>query len=207
LFQDVTGAYVAVLHFSYAIKRHLTAGALTRIKHGFKDFFGLSKAKFEDKLAAVSTMKKKVLEESQAAFQDKTLTGLQNISGVLTGIEASVRRIQDFQDTQKKLHDEAMARFDQLLRGFDEVRAGTKRKTQWDYALQDYQTFKEQLAPLEGQFEILAETIDRRYPGTCEWVFEQPQYEEWMDNGTSLLCVTGIEGMRILSSLPSAAAS
>jgi hypothetical protein len=38
LFQDVIGAYAAVLEFSFAIKRHLTAGAMTKIKHGFRDF-------------------------------------------------------------------------------------------------------------------------------------------------------------------------
>ncbi|KAL1841527.1 hypothetical protein VTJ49DRAFT_6956 [Mycothermus thermophilus] len=194
LFQDVTGAYVAVLHFSYSIKRHLTAGTLTRIKHGFKDFFGLSKAKFEEKLGAVATMKKKVLEESQAAFQDRTLGSLQNVSDVLNGIENSVRRIQDFQATQQKLHEEAMARIDLLLKGFDDLRASTKRKTQWDYALQDFQTFKEALQPLEGAFSILGEIIDHRYPGTCEWAFDRDQYQEWSEKLQGLLCVTGLEG-------------
>lgn len=195
LFQDVIGAYDAVLDFSFAIKRHLTAGALTRIKHGFKDFFGLSKAKFEDKLDAVAAQKKKVLEESQGAFQDKTLTQLEGVSSVLAGIESTVRQIQGFQQTQQKLHEEAMARFDALLKGLDDIRASTKRKSQWDYALQDFQTFQETLSPLKGCFRVLGDTIDAIYPGTCQWVFEAPPYKQWVgSHGNSMLCVTGPEG-------------
>ncbi|KAK4246311.1 ankyrin-3 [Corynascus novoguineensis] len=195
LFQYVIGAYSAVLDFSFAIKRHLTAGALTRIKHGFKDFFGLSKAKFEDKLNAVASFKKKILEESQGIFQDKTLRQLESVSDVLAGIEGTVRHIQSFQDTQKQLHEEAMARLDVLLKGLEDIRASTKRKTQWDYAVQDFQTFQEALDPLQGPFEILGDTIDAIYPGTCQWVFEHGLYQQWAEaEESSLLCLTGPEG-------------
>jgi hypothetical protein len=195
LFQDVISAYAAVLDFSFAIKRHLTAGALTRIKHGFKDFFGLSKAKFEDKLNTVATLKKKILEESQGAFQDKTLTQLHGVSTVLAGIEGTVQHIRDFQDTQKKLHEDAMAKFDVLIKGLDDIKASTKRKTQWDYAVQDFQSFQEALSPLEGSFKVLGDTIDAVYPGTCQWVFEEHLYQQWADTaGNAMLCVTGPEG-------------
>lgn len=195
LFQDVISAYAAVLDFSFAIKRHLTAGALTRIKHGFKDFFGISKAKFEDKLATVATLKKKILEESQGAFQDKTLAQLQGVSAVLVGIEGTVRHIQDFQETQQKLHQDAMARFDTLIKGLDDIKASTKRKSQWDYAVQDFQTFQEALNPLQGFFAVLADTIDGIYPGTCEWILEEPLYLQWAESAsTAMLCVTGPEG-------------
>ena len=195
LFQDVVSAYAAVLDFSFAIKRHLTAGSLTRIKHGFKDFFGISKAKFEDKLGTVATLKKKILEGSQGAFQDKTLTQLQGVSTVLAGIEGTVRHIQDFQETQQKLHEEALARFDLLLKGLDDIKASTKRKSQWDYAVQDFQTFQEALSPLEGSFRVLGDTIDAIYPGTCQWVFEERVYEQWTGAAeNALLCVTGPEG-------------
>ncbi|KAK4140588.1 ankyrin-3 [Dichotomopilus funicola] len=195
LFQDVIGAYAAVLEFSFAIKRHLTAGSLTRIKHGFKDFFGLSKAKFEDKLGAVASFKKKILEESQGAFQDKTLTHLDNVSTVLAGIEGTVRNIQDFQDTQKKLHEDAMAKFEVLIKGLDDIKASTKRKTQWDYAVQDFQAFQEVLSPLEGSFKVLGDRIDDIYPGTCEWVLEEISYTQWGDAPEGkILCVTGPEG-------------
>ncbi|KAK4043889.1 ankyrin-3 [Parachaetomium inaequale] len=195
LFQDVIGAYAAVLEFSFAIKRHLTAGAMTKIKHGFRDFFGISKAKFEDKLSAVATFKKKIIEESQGAFQDKTLTQLQSVSTVLAGIEGTVRHIQDFQDTQKKLHEDAMARFDVLIKGLDDIRASTKRKSQWDYAVQDYQTYQEALDPLQGSFKVLGDTIDAVYPGTCQWIFDEILYKQWVDAAdNALLCITGPEG-------------
>jgi hypothetical protein len=195
LFQDVISAYAAVLDFSFAIKRHLTAGALTRIKHGFKDFFGISKAKFEDKMDAVATLKLRILEESQGAFQDKTLTQLQSVSTVLAGIEDTVQHIRGFQDTQKKLHEDAMARFDVLLKGLDDIRASTKRKTRWDYALQDYQGFQDALGPLEGSIKVYGDMIDAVYPGTCQWVFEERPYKMWASSAdNAMLCITGPEG-------------
>ncbi|KAL2178339.1 ankyrin repeat-containing domain protein [Thermothelomyces heterothallicus CBS 202.75] len=195
LFQNVIGAYAAVLEFSYAVKRHLTAGALGRIKHGFKDFFGLSKAKFEDKLNAVATFKQKILEGSQGIFQDKTLSQLESVSSVLAGIEGTVRHIRDFQDTQRKLHEEAMAKFDVLLKGLDDIKASTKRKSRWDYALQDFQTYQEALSPMQGSFKILEDTIDATFPGTCQWVFELETYNRWAEaEGSALLCLAGPEG-------------
>ncbi|KAK4110138.1 hypothetical protein N656DRAFT_831090 [Canariomyces notabilis] len=195
LFQDVIGAYEAVLDFSFAIKRHLTTGALTRIKHGFKDFFGMSKVKFEDKLNTVAALKKKILEESQAAFQDKTLTQLQDVTALLAGIEGTVRHLSDLQEIQHKLRDEANAKFDFMLKGFDDIKASTKRKTQWDYAVGDFQAFHEALSPLEGSFSILGDTIDAIYPGTCQWVFDERVYREWEDSdNNAMLCVTGPEG-------------
>lgn len=195
LFQDVISAYAAVLDFSFAIKRHLTAGALTRIKHGFKDFFGISKAKFEDKLDIVTTLKKKILEESQGAFQDKTLTQLQDVSVVLAGIEGTVRHITDIQESQQKLRDEANAKFDLLLKGLDDIKASTKRKTQWDYAVGDFQTYQETLHPLEGSFKILGDVIDAIYPRTCQWVFEEDAYQNWETRQLNrMLCITGPEG-------------
>lgn len=195
LFQDVIGAYAAVLDFSFAIKLHLTAGALTRIRHGFKDFFGVSKIKFEDKMDAVSTLKTRILEESQGAFQDKTLTQLESVSTVLAGIEDTVQHIQGFQDTQRKLHEDAMARFDVLVKGLDDIRASTKRKSRWDYALQDYQAFQDALSPLEGSIKVYGDTIDAVYPGTCQWVFDELPYKRWADSAdNAMLCVTGPEG-------------
>ncbi|KAL2162477.1 hypothetical protein VTH06DRAFT_7391 [Thermothelomyces fergusii] len=195
LFQNVIGAYAAVLEFSYAVKRYLTPNALGRIKHGFKDFLGLSKAKFEDKLNAVATFKRKVLEGSQVIFQERSLSHIESVSSVLAGIEETVRRIQDSQDMQRKWHEEAMAKFDLLLKGLDEIKSSTKRKSRWDYALQDFQTFQEALSPMQGSSKILDDTIDATFPGTCQWVFELETYIRWVEaDDSALLCLAGPEG-------------
>jgi hypothetical protein len=117
------------------------------------------------------------------------------VSTVLAGIEGTVRHIQDFQDTQKKLHEDAMARFDVLIKGLDDIKASTKRKSQWDYAVQDYQTYQEALDPLQGSFKLLGDTIDAVYPGTCQWIFDETLYKQWVDAAdNALLCITGPDG-------------
>ena len=47
LFDDIKAAYIAILSFSFSVKRHLGAGTLARLRHGIRDFFGESKGSFE----------------------------------------------------------------------------------------------------------------------------------------------------------------
>ncbi|KAK0707798.1 ankyrin repeat-containing domain protein [Lasiosphaeris hirsuta] len=195
LFQDVITAYSAVLDFSFAIKRHLTAGTLTRIKHGFKDFFGGSKAKFEGKLSTIATLKKKILEESQGAFQDKTLSKLEGVSNVLGDISSTIQGIQKAQERQEEWHNESMVRLDTILNGLEEIRASTKRKTPWDFALQDFQKHQAALKPLPPTEVALGLAIDARHPGTCEWVFDEYSYTTWESSENhSMLSITGQGG-------------
>lgn len=196
LFQDVISVYAAVLDFSFAVKRHLTAGSLTRVKHGLKDFFGASNRKFGEKLETIATLKTKILEESQGVFQDKALTHLEGVSDALSGINKSVRDIRNFQDEQKRLHQEAMDMYASLTQGMLDLKNSTKPKTRWDWAVHDYQTFRETLDPLKGSDTILADTIDSIHPGTCQWIFEHDQFQHWNDIHAkkNMLVVTGEEG-------------
>ncbi|KAK3381218.1 ankyrin repeat-containing domain protein [Podospora didyma] len=196
LFQDVKAAYRAVLDFSFSIKLHLTAGTLTRIKHGFKDFFGISKDKFVGKLAAIAELKKKIVEGSQAAFQDKTLTQLDGVSNVLAGIADTVKNIESFQETQEKFHHESMQRFDEIKRSLEEFKAATKNKTPWDFALEKFQKHRDALSPLKSSGEALSEAIDARYPGTCQWIIESSHsYRDWEDSDeNNILCISGHRG-------------
>ncbi|KAK4221488.1 ankyrin-3 [Podospora fimiseda] len=196
LFQDVVSVYVAVLDFSFAVKRHLTAGSLTRFKHGLKDFFGGSNKKFIEKLEVIASLKGKILEESQGAFQDKALTQLEGVSDALTGIKNSVREIQGFQEENKKLHSEQMAVLASLTSDLQDLRNSTKPKSRWDWAMHDYQRFGAALGPLKGSHKILEDLIDSIHPGTCEWTFEDEVFKRWdpVASRENLLCVTGEEG-------------
>ncbi|KAK3991458.1 ankyrin-3 [Cladorrhinum sp. PSN332] len=196
LFQDVVSVYAAVLDFSFAVKRHLTAGSLTRFKHGLKDFFGSSNRKFAEKLETIATLKTKILEESQGAFQDKALTQLEGVSDALSGIKKSVRDIREFQDEHRKLHSEQMAVLATLTSDLQDLRNSTKPKTRWDWAIHEYQKFQAALNPLKGSHQILEDIIDSVHPGTCQWIFEDDRYKRWDGVGShqNLLCVTGEEG-------------
>ncbi|KAK5653004.1 hypothetical protein OQA88_9290 [Cercophora sp. LCS_1] len=197
LFQDVVASYTAVLEFSFAIKRHLTAGTLTRFKHGFKDLIGTSKNKFESKLGTIAELKKKILEESQGAFQDKTLTQLEGVANVLGDIAGAVNSIQGLQKKQEEWQQESNARLDALLKGVEAIKASTKEKTRWDYALQRYNENQAALKPMKGTDAALGYAIDARHDGTCRWMFEWAVYQQWEDpeaKTSDMFCITGQEG-------------
>lgn len=195
LFQDIIDAYAAVLDFSLSIRRHLSAGTLAKLRHGFKDFFGVSKGKFEGKMGAIAALKQKILEDSQAIFQDKTLHQLDAVKGIVTSIEGTVTQIKDFQSELNKMHQEQTAQWQLLLEKMEDVKATTKPKTPWDLALQEFEKNKGALDPEKNTSDALGKAIDERHPGTCQWIFEGPEYKEWKNSGIGgLLCLGGQEG-------------
>ncbi|KAK0701422.1 ankyrin repeat-containing domain protein [Apiosordaria backusii] len=181
LFQDVTETYVAVLDFSFAVKRHITAGSFARLKHGLKDFFGSSKRD------TIASLKKKILEGSQGAFQDKTLTQLEGVSTVVADIADSIKQFETFHH-----------KIDLIAQRMDELANNTKRKSPWDSALDDYKAYQEALQPLEGCRRVLGNTIDAidaMPKGICKWVFDEQEYQSWEDSDDcEMLCITGQEG-------------
>ncbi|KAK3316841.1 ankyrin repeat-containing domain protein [Apodospora peruviana] len=195
LFRDLKSAYEAVLDFSYAIKCHLTAGTLGRIKHGFKDFFGTSMDKFKGKLSTISELKRKIVEGSQAAFQDKTLTQLEGVSGVLADVSTTVNDIKEFQAVQDQWQKESTARLNTILQSLDDIKASTKRKTPWDYALDTFQTNRKALGHLEQTTKPLDDAIESIHPGTCLWIFEHYKFNQWQSSENSaMLRIFGQEG-------------
>jgi hypothetical protein len=196
LFQDIVSAYAAVLDFSLAIRRHLSAGTMARIRHGIKDFYGGNKSKFEGKLAVVAELKGKILEESQAAFQDRALTQLEGVSGILGDIAVTVNGIKDLQKEQELWHRESMAMQNALLQSFEEIKAITKPRTKWEYAIMEFQKIQAILNPIAGNSEAaLSLAVDARHPGTFEWVFEAEGYVSWESSeGNAMLSIAGQEG-------------
>ncbi|KAK3935765.1 ankyrin repeat-containing domain protein [Diplogelasinospora grovesii] len=195
LFKDLIATYAAVLDFSFSVKRHLTPGTLARLRHGFKDFFGLNKGKFEAKLSTIAELKRKILEESQAAFQDKALHQFEGVQGVVEAIESTVGKIRQFQSTLDRWHNEQTAQLASIQRSLEDLKTMTKPKTPWDFALQEFDKNREALKPLKETSEALEVALNKRFPGTCEWVFKDFRYTDWEKmQQNNLLCVTGQEG-------------
>lgn len=195
MFKDIKSTYAAVLQFSFSIKRHLTAGTMARIRHGFKDFFGGSKGKFEAKINDIAVLKKKILEGSEAAFQDKSLRGLESVQTAMTSIQSVVNNIRDFQGTLEQMHQASQNRLDTITKSLEEIKATTKPRTPWDLAVQEFEKHKEALAPLKKTSEFLGAALDEKFPETCSWLFDHSAYTEWANSDASrILYLTGQQG-------------
>ncbi|KAH7082503.1 hypothetical protein FB567DRAFT_107375 [Paraphoma chrysanthemicola] len=194
LFQGIIDAYAAVLSFSFSVRRHIRAGTLAKLRHGFKDFFGASKAKFEGKMADIAACKAKILEDSQAIFQDKSLHQIDAVKGIVGKIEGTVNEIRSFQDTLQRMHEEQATQWALVLKNMEDIKSTTKPKTPWDLALQRFENIKEALNPQRNTSNALGNALDQRHPGTCSWIFRRVEYEEWHSSATNcVLCISGQE--------------
>lgn len=135
LFKDIIATYVAVLNFSFSVKRHLSAGTVAKLRHGFKDFWGASEAKFKGKLDVIATLKNKILEDSQAIFQDRSLQNLEAVRGIVSNIEGTVNQIKSFETTLQRMHEEQAEQLQLVLRKMDEIKSSTRPITVWDQAV------------------------------------------------------------------------
>lgn len=195
LYQDIVSTYAAVLNFSFSIKRHLSAGTMAKLRHGFKDFLGTSKAKFQGKIDTIATLKKKILEGSQAIFQDKTLQGFDAVKGVMSSIEGTVNDIKQFQNEFLQLQERQIEQWQLVMQKMDDIKASTKPKTAWDAALSEWEKNRKLLNPLKDTSDALVVAIDKRHPGTCQWIFDSPGYHDWMEaDDNRMLCFVGQRG-------------
>lgn len=79
-FNHTTNAYIAVLSFSFALRRHISTSPLARIDHVISDFFGDSELKLQALLDDIGDKKIRLLEDnSMAVFQDKSLGLTENL--------------------------------------------------------------------------------------------------------------------------------
>jgi hypothetical protein len=100
------------------------------------------------------------------------------------------------------MNEEQAARWALVLRSMDDIKEDiketTKAKTPWDIAMDIFQKNKEMLNPQENISDALGDALDRRYPDTCQWIFQRPHYVEWhRSTKNGLLCINGQEGMYV----------
>jgi ankyrin repeat protein len=132
-------------------------------------------------------LKAKVIEDSDGAFQARLFDQLGNVQDSL---KQSLDEIHTFASTAKEL---AQSQTD-ILRELQELKASVKPKTRWDWAKQDFDKYRKMLDPLPEVPSILRSLLDKRHPGTTQWVFESNKYMAWGDShGSALLCLTGLE--------------
>ena len=192
LFENVRDTYAKILDFSLSVKRHLSGGKLDKLRHGFKDFFGVEVSKFQGKLDAISALKAKVLESSEAAFQAKTFQRFDEVGGLVEDVQKNVQEIRDWQKVSMEYHEQQLVMQEKLFKSLDSIKDLNKPRTRWDWAKEDFDQRKKLLNPLTDTDVPLQKARKDRYEGTCNWVFDHDSFTFWRDSDDNrLLCLTG----------------
>ena len=150
--------------------------------HALKDTVGILNREFDDKTAAIQAQKIKIVQYSEAAFQQKTIDSLGTVSGELVSIQRTMGKIYEFQQQSSKEHKEILSELKAL-----------KPPSHRDIAITEYEKNIQRLTPwLEGSAGAMSIHVKERENGTCAWVDKLPAYAAWLHNEASaILCVVG----------------
>ena len=182
LSKSILEVYVSILDFSYAVRKHVTGGTRSKVMHAFKDVVGALNRKFDGKTAAIRDQKNKIVQLSEAAFQQKTTDKLGNVSGELVTIQQTMREVYEFQ--QRSSHEWKEIMIEQKA---------SKTPSHRDLAVTEYEKNMQRLTPwLDDSNVVKSFHIKERENGTCTWITKIPAYTTWQHSDTStILCVTG----------------
>ena len=189
LFKQIRNVYAAILDFSFSVKKHIKGGKMAKITHAVKDMFGAELPEFEGKMGTIQSLKVKILESSQGAFQEKTFEKLGGVSDQLSGVTGTLSFLSEA--VQSSL--QASQDMKQIM---EEISKSTRGKlSHYDLALQDFDKNKKSLNPWPDSQAALQRYL-KREEGTCMWIFDIPEYIAWRDSSQSgLLCVQGKDGV------------
>ncbi|ERF74527.1 hypothetical protein EPUS_08938 [Endocarpon pusillum Z07020] len=185
LSKGIREVYISILDFSYAVKKHITGSKRSKLMHALKDTMGALNRQFEEKTAAIQAQKAKIIEYSEAAFQEKTTDKLGDVSGELAGMQQTMREVYEF-------HQKSSSEWKEILNELKISKAPSHR----DLAVMEYEKNLKLLTPwLVASTATMAAHAEEHEMGTCSWIDEVPAYTAWRDSDTSaLLCVTGEAG-------------
>ncbi|KAL9586770.1 MAG: hypothetical protein Q9203_003742 [Teloschistes exilis] len=188
LFLQIRNVYVAILDFSYSVRKHIKAGRLAKIGHALKGIVGAELPQFQGKMDATQTLKMNILESSQGAFQGKPFDKLEDVSDDLCNVRGTLSFL--FEAVQSSL--QSSQGMQQMM---DELLKSTRIKSHYDLALQDFEMNKKALNPWPDSRSAL-QAYSQREVDTCTWISDVPEYDSWRDAPCSgLLCIQGKSGV------------
>ncbi|KAI0554741.1 ankyrin repeat-containing domain protein [Xylaria curta] len=192
LFEIIVRTYVAIFAFSFSIRRHITSGFKARLRHAFQDCFGIERAKFQGRLDEIAALKQRILESSEAVFQDKTLQQFQRIYGA---IESTVKGIRNFEAGLADIAKAQEAQKEFLMRGIQDIKSLTTSHSPWGKAKKTFDKYTGYLKLLEQTTNLLTTTLEKRHEGTCEWFLNDSVYISWgQSTENNMLCLCGQAG-------------
>lgn len=182
LSNGIREVYTSILDFSYAVKKHIMGGKRSKLIHGFKNTVGALNRQFEEKSAKIQAQKAKIIQYSEAAFQQKTTDNLGDVSSGLVVLQQTINEVYEF-------HRQSSGEWKEIL---SELKA-SKAPNHRDLAVAEYDKNMKLLSPsLDASDTNLTAFAAEREAGTCAWIGEVPAYISWQNSETSaVLCITG----------------
>ena len=175
LFKSILEVYVSILDYSYSVKKFITGGKRSKLVHALKDIVGALNTEFDGKTATIQAQKAKIVQYSEAAFQ-------QNTTDQLGTIKQSLGDVREFYQQSSNVWKEILS----------ELKA-SKQPSHRDIAVADYEKNMKRLTPwLDASAGMMSIHRSEREHGTCSWITETPNYKTWCNSDTSaILCITG----------------
>ncbi|KAL8792428.1 MAG: hypothetical protein Q9195_004961 [Heterodermia aff. obscurata] len=182
LSKNILEVYISILDYSYSVKKFITGGKRSKLVHALMDTVGALNREFDNKTAAIKAQKDKIVQNSGAAFQQKTTDKLGDVSDEVVTIQQKMRELYEF--LQQSLNDSK-----EIL---SELKA-SKQPSHREIAFAEHEKNMKRLTPwLDGSAGTKSIHMSEREDGTCSWITETPNYKTWCDSDTSaILCVTG----------------
>ncbi|KAI4200983.1 MAG: hypothetical protein LQ350_003552 [Teloschistes chrysophthalmus] len=177
LFLQIRNVYVAILDFSYSVRKHIKAGRLAKIRHAIKEIVGAELPEFPGKMHAIQRLKVNSLESSQGDFQEETFAKLEDVSDDLSNVKGTLLFLS--KAVQSSLQ------FSQgMQQMMTEISKSMRVKSHYDLALRYFEMNKEAFNPWPDSRAAL-QAHSQRGIGTCIWVSDVPEYVAWGDASCS----------------------
>ncbi|KAL9108700.1 MAG: hypothetical protein Q9227_006496 [Pyrenula ochraceoflavens] len=193
LFQDIAATYAAMLDFSFTVQQHLSAGGGIRVWHAIKNSFNVQTVKFQERADRIAACKKKVIEESEAVFQEETL---QQFGQVQQAVKDNLDSVKKFQKTSEEFYQAQTATQTEIQQTLAEIKASTAPRSPWERAVREFEDNNARLNPLNKTGDPLFKALNEKLSGACAWLFDEKCFKKWLVSKYSdILCIVGREGV------------
>jgi hypothetical protein len=166
------------------------------------------------KMGAIRSLKAKIIESGQTAFQQKTFSKFEGLCSLAIFHEQHISDIKFRSSRDSKARGRIPRRFAQsdsrlpaLFGGPCQANQAEEQRrydyedlfgahTKWlDYAKQEFEKNKKNLNPLPDSAATFTSYLSDRHPGTCEWIYGNSEFESWRSSPESgILCIDGEHG-------------
>ncbi|KAF4622806.1 hypothetical protein G7Y89_g14219 [Cudoniella acicularis] len=187
--------YAGLLDFNYSMRKHTNTNRGT--------------TKYKDKFAGLKTTEQEMRDFANTASQQlsqyyqeinmqnevEILNKQKEFLGTLGSMDEAIRDANRIMEEGFRRQEESLKLLAESSRRQEEDLKDLKKQSPFEQAKQLFEQNKQKLDPsIDFQVTALKETLNRE-PGTCQWIFDEPEYKDWYSSATnSMLWISAAGG-------------